>query len=487
MQMATDNSGFSAKLSDAQSTVSQLTADLYALDKKLTTSCEREANLSKENGALITTIAETEAELDASVNELSEIQAETQVTKSNAAEQQVRFDENTCKLVETQAQLCSALSRQSELNAEKNDLDKLRAGEVKQTKALQDQAKCLQKTSANERLKLEGKLAGAAAKIDTLKAHTAELKLNVKTLESALKDEQAKVRETEGKLEDALSTQTLEAFRHIKAQYIHESTLRKQLHNQIREMQGNIRVFCRVRPDLRTEQSIMTFPDAEFAETPVQIACPCPGFPNAQKRFEFDRVFLPTATQEIVFEETKPLITSCADGYNVAIITYGQTGAGKTHTLMGSKACPGLNPRAMDELLRVCQERTQIDYALNVSLIEIYCNTLVDLLSDEPVEDQKCAVQGGKLHGLVTHTITSAAEIAGVLEKGSRNRQVAATAMNSESSRSHMMLCLEVSSTDRITGHKSTGKLTLVDLAGSERLDKTFDATVGDALPSALP
>jgi len=221
----------------------------------------------------------------------------------------------------------------------------------------------------------------------------------------------------------------------------------------------------------------MTFPDAEFAETPVQIACPCPGFLHESKKYEFDRVFLPTATQEIVFEETKPLITSCADGYNVAIITYGQTGAGKTHTLMGSKACPGLNPRAMDELLRVCQERTQIDYALNVSLIEIYCNTLVDLLSDESVGDQKCAVQGGKLHGLVTHTITSAAEIAGVLEKGSRNRQVAATAMNSESSRSHMMLCLEVSSTDRITGHKSTGKLTLVDLAGSERLDKTFDAT----------
>ena len=141
-------------------------------------------------------------------------------------------------------------------------------------------------------------------------------------------------------LKKAKTSGTMKALAQIKALYIHEAKQRKLLHNQLRELQGNIRVFCRVRAD-PSEAGIMEFPDKEFTPTPVQIRCPCPGFPKDRKLFEFDKIFSQETTQDAIFNETKALIQSCVDGYNVAIITYGQTGAGKTYTLMGTADEPG--------------------------------------------------------------------------------------------------------------------------------------------------
>ncbi len=71
---------------------------------------------------------------------------------------------------------------------------------------------------------------------------------------------------------------------------------------------------------------------------------------NGAKTFTFDSVFDPASTQEQVFEESKRLVQSAIDGYNVCIFAYGQTGSGKTHTIQGSPNLPGITPRAIDEL-----------------------------------------------------------------------------------------------------------------------------------------
>ena len=97
---------------------------------------------------------------------------------------------------------------------------------------------------------------------------------------------------------------------------------------------GNIRVFCRVRKDERV-RCVIRFPDASGPGQPTEIACPGANGEN-EKRFEFDRVYLPESTQEEIFEDTEPIITSCVDGYNVCILAYGQTGSGKTFTMMGT-------------------------------------------------------------------------------------------------------------------------------------------------------
>ena len=311
---------------------------------------------------------------------------------------------------------------------------------------------------------------------------TARLRASMALVTSDLDNRGAEFDRMASELRLAKASGTRQTMLEIKALYIRESAERKRLHNLLRELQGNIRVFCRVRVDARTVEDaagdVMALPDVEHSECPVQIRCPAPGFERHSKGWEFDRVFGPAATQESVFKETQPLITSCADGYNVAIITYGQTGAGKTYTLMGTPDDPGLNPRAVEELLRICASREQVEWRVSVSLLEIYCDHLVDLLSDLPLHEQTCCVQGGALSGLASKQVASAQDVARILAQGAANRKVAATAMNSQSSRSHMLLVVTVHGTDKISGESRTGKLTLVDLAGSERVAKTFNKDV---------
>ena len=189
-----------------------------------------------------------------------------------------------------------------------------------------------------------------------LKSTATELKSTNAQLEGQLAQVTEKLEQTKFKLDKAEASSTRKEMEHIKSLYVAESLQRKNLHNKLRCIQGNIRVFCRVRP---SEKSVVEFPDASNTDFPAELKLPFPGFADQFRFFEFDRVYSPSATQEGIFEETKPLITSCADGFNVAIITYGQTGAGKTYTLMGSEENPGLNPRSMQELLRVCEERVR--------------------------------------------------------------------------------------------------------------------------------
>ena len=67
-----------------------------------------------------------------------------------------------------------------------------------------------------------------------------------------------------------------------------------------------------------------------------------------------------------VFDDAKPIITSCVDGYNVCIIAYGQTGAGKTYTMMGPREKPGVNIRSLQDLFSIIKERTRIQYSMRV-------------------------------------------------------------------------------------------------------------------------
>lgn len=87
------------------------------------------------------------------------------------------------------------------------------------------------------------------------------------------------------------------------------------------------------------------------------------------------------------------MITSCVDGYNVTIIAYGQTGSGKTYTMMGTEDNPGVNRRAVREMIRIAAERTEVDFKLGVSLMEIYNDKIVDLLTETPPDQQECELR----------------------------------------------------------------------------------------------
>lgn len=104
---------------------------------------------------------------------------------------------------------------------------------------------------------------------------------------------------------------------------------------------GNIRVFARLRPIMPPERKQGR--DVEIASYPLpgEIIIKQDEEGIVTKRFEFDQVFKPDSTQEQVFNDVKPFVTSVLDGYNVCIFAYGQTGSGKTYTMEGGSCDAG--------------------------------------------------------------------------------------------------------------------------------------------------
>ncbi|XP_044059991.1 kinesin-like protein KIFC3 isoform X2 [Siniperca chuatsi] len=260
--------------------------------------------------------------------------------------------------------------------------------------------------------------------------------------------------------------------------YKREMNLRKKCHNELVRLKGNIRVFCRVRPVSQEEQDsadakiMLSFDSDDDAVLYLS---------NKGKimTFELDKVFSPHATQEEVFQEVQSLVTSCIDGFNVCIFAYGQTGSGKTYTMEGVVDDPGINQRALRLLFsEVTEKAPDWDYKITVSMVEIYNETLRNLLGENPTDklDIKMNPDGsGQLYvpGLTEFTVQSPEDINRVFELGHMNRATACTNLNEHSSRSHALLIITVSGFNSATGNRTQGKLNLVDLAGSERIAKS--------------
>uniref|UniRef100_A0A673Y6H5 Kinesin-like protein n=1 Tax=Salmo trutta TaxID=8032 RepID=A0A673Y6H5_SALTR len=266
------------------------------------------------------------------------------------------------------------------------------------------------------------------------------------------------------------------ANQELLRKYKREMNLRKKCHNELVRMKGNIRVFCRVRPVCRGEhdsaENMVSFdPDDDallYLSNKVKLMT-----------FELDKVFHPQATQEEVFQEVQSLVTSCIDGFNVCIFAYGQTGSGKTYTMEGVAKDPGINQRALRLLFsEVTEKAPDWDFKITVSMVEIYNETLRNLLGDNQGEklDIKMNPDGsGHLYvpGLTEFTVQSPEDINRVFELGHMNRATACTNLNEHSSRSHALLIITVAGVNSSTGHRTQGKLNLVDLAGSERIAKS--------------
>ncbi|KAJ8247363.1 hypothetical protein GJAV_G00245540 [Gymnothorax javanicus] len=260
--------------------------------------------------------------------------------------------------------------------------------------------------------------------------------------------------------------------------YKREMNLRKKCHNELVRLRGNIRVFCRVRPVSQEELAAL---DAKNMVTfdPDDDALLYLSNKGKVMSFELDKVFPPEASQEEVFQEVQSLIISCIDGFNVCIFAYGQTGSGKTYTMEGVPENPGINQRALKLLFsEVMEKAPDWEFHITVSMVEIYNETLRNLLGDNPSEKldiKMCPDGSGQLYvpGLTKFAVQSVEDINKVFELGHVNRATACTNLNEHSSRSHALLIVHVSGFNSSTGHRTSGKLNLVDLAGSERIAKS--------------
>eukprot|EP00899_Mesostigma_viride_P014669 jgi/Mesvir1/23202/Mv22665-RA.1 len=271
----------------------------------------------------------------------------------------------------------------------------------------------------------------------------------------------------------------------VVAKYKKEAKERKKLFNQLQELKGNIRVFCRVRPltSMELERTHNNSSTCSFVDEDEIVLTS----DRSQKSFEFDRVFQPHETQEEVFKDTLPLVTSVVDGYNVCIFAYGQTGSGKTYTMEGPPDDPGVNTRALSALFDLCSSRSsEYEFEILASVLEIYNESIRDLL-DKSNSNAKLEVRqtptGFWVPELIQKPVTSIKDVEKLMAIGKANRTTFTTNMNEHSSRSHSMLSIHVKSSNRVSGVSAIGRLHLVDLAGSERVSRS-EAT-GDRLKEA--
>ncbi|KAK9161383.1 hypothetical protein Syun_007724 [Stephania yunnanensis] len=202
-----------------------------------------------------------------------------------------------------------------------------------------------------------------------------------------------------------------------------------------------------------------------------------------ESMFCFDRVFYQESLQSDVYDFlARPIIQDVVNAISGTIITYGQTGAGKTYSMEGPSILEnkdqnkGLLPRVVEGLFECLKlDDETIKYTVKLSMVEIYMEKVRDLLdlSKDNLQIKECKVLGVFLSGVTEISITDAAEALVHLSNGISNRTVGETQMNMESSRSHCAYIFTVQQESVRDTRLKTGKLILLDLAGSEKIEKT--------------
>ncbi|XP_015823141.3 kinesin-like protein KIF1B isoform X9 [Nothobranchius furzeri] len=192
------------------------------------------------------------------------------------------------------------------------------------------------------------------------------------------------------------------------------------------------------------------------------------------------------ASQNLVYNDIgKEMLAHAFEGYNVCIFAYGQTGAGKSYTMMGKQeeGQEGIIPMLCEDLFEKINEdnnKEELSYSVEVSYMEIYCERVRDLLNPKNkgnLRVREHPLLGPYVEDLSKLAVTSYTDIADLMDAGNKARTVAATNMNETSSRSHAVFTIVFTQrkhdneTDLTT--EKVSKISLVDLAGSERADST--------------
>lgn len=279
-----------------------------------------------------------------------------------------------------------------------------------------------------------------------------------------------------------LTTEKDENLANMTSMLEEESMRRRKLHNELQELRGNIRVFCRIRPPgtnnavrakhsgataastgiskstggKNTSEMEMVLPINRVTDTQISVRTENnnTNLSSTTKIMELDHIFGPQSSQQQVFKEVEPLVTSVMDGYHSCILAYGQTGSGKTYTMEGSIDQPGVNRRTLTELFNIKAKREStglVKVDVEVSMVEIYNETVRDLLvspkknamnnaKDPTLLDIRQGPEGVYLPGCQRRAISTLEDVNQVLNYGKRNRATSSTGMNAQSSRSHSVV-----------------------------------------------
>jgi hypothetical protein len=275
--------------------------------------------------------------------------------------------------------------------------------------------------------------------------------------------------------------------------------------NRSRARGENVEVFLRIKPQLGAQKGQLPTISAVDANT-VLVAAPVNSQAalssrdeddsrtaqteeKADTKFTFTEVFKANSEQVQVFDAAmSPLVENLLQGQHSLLFAYGITNAGKTHTIMGTKDQPGLLPLALHRVFEGVEASEIRDkMEVKVSYLEIYNENVYDLMAIPDKrrgrEILKLADRNGKVEvkGLKCHPVKDVNQALKIIHTGTKNRQVAETQLNTDSSRSHSVFAIHL--VNHLTGKSS--RLYVVDLAGSERGKRT-GATGGRLKESSM-
>ena len=260
---------------------------------------------------------------------------------------------------------------------------------------------------------------------------------------------------------------------------------RRKKHDERMNRRGNIRVFCRVRPNKGNEEDIVRVNSKRSSVSLVANNKNSKQMTTSD--FEFDKVYAPSASQQEVFQDIELLVQSALDGHRVCIFAYGQTGSGKSHTMEGPPQIKqdssfyrdnphrGIIPRTVGKIFDHMPQLAQMGwtYTLKCSFAEVYQENIYDLLSTK-VDKKELQIFNDEMKDLTVCQVNSVEQVDALMIKAKKQRKVGSTNMNKQSSRSHFIFQMVIEGTNA-NGSKCCGRLNLVDLAGSENLEAAKD------------
>lgn len=265
----------------------------------------------------------------------------------------------------------------------------------------------------------------------------------------------------------------------------------RYLENKSLELKGNIRVFCRIKPSLNEKDLLFHIESScedlnENANQELVIFKSKNTSPKSQYqfinfknnfiyKFQFDKIFMPDLKNETIFEELSYLVQSTLNGCNVCVFVYGQTGSGKTYTMCESEnGIISLSSKKIFEVTEKLKDKGW-NYSINGQIIEIYNETIIDLLSANDSNTKHEIIHNDSdgdtfITNVTKIEISSHEKLLEIMDLATSNRSTLSTKLNERSSRSHFFLLLKLFGENNKTNEKFKGQLNFVDLAGSEKL-----------------
>nr|CAB3259098.1 kinesin-like protein KIF28P [Phallusia mammillata] len=285
------------------------------------------------------------------------------------------------------------------------------------------------------------------------------------------------------------------------------STTRKS-----KKMSSNLKVAVRLRPfnerertrnanlviEMNDSTTIITDPEGRAGEKKFTFDYSYWSHDGYREREDgyLEPVDARYADQARVFDDLgKGVLENAWKGFNCSLFAYGQTGSGKSYSMVGYNLNKGIIPITCEELFKGIDQKKQTDeaskeaeYQVSVSMLEIYNETVKDLLNVSSFKKGGLKVRehqqkGFYVEGLQVSPVSSYANIEARIAEGTRNRTLAATNMNATSSRAHTIVAINFAQKAKNDVGKSMTKtsiINLVDLAGSERAEST--GATGDRL-----